>query len=575
MTRLGDMLAQRAQRTSRKPQEIERICALPKVYYSGVSGEPTWVGARGSLELRPVQVAALLAIRDVSGGFLPIGVGHGKSWIAVLAATACDRELAIILAPSGTLSQLRETHRELSEHYDVRPAEFVSYAALSRPDGGDLLRRILADHGVTADRAVLVLDEAHKIRTPTAARTMRVVRFAVAHPELAIVAMSGTMTSRSIRDMGHLAEMALRENSPIPRERRDLDLWSRCLDVDGFPSARDWQGLKPLSDWGACGWEQLRGEQRQRFARGTFNLRLESAPGVVATRDASVDCSLYLATHDDAVTADEILELLEVVDQGDHPSGEPLVDDLETVRVKRQLALGFWYQWVWPNGVIDEVWLAARRAWGRYVRRELEANAREGYDSPSLVYAQCELEHRQGSRKAIHRAWAAWSLERHKPQPPTVARWVNWTLLECAMSWARANDGIVWYQSDAVARELQARGLPTYLAGDQVPRHRHACAMSIRAHGTGLNLQAWDRALVLEPPSSGSTWEQLLGRLHRQGQESDEVVWEVLTHLPVFESAMRTARRQAEYIQATSGQRQKLLMSSRLDVSPVFSGGRP
>ena len=576
MTSLADILAERNRERPSPPTETARICALPTVHYEATCGDaPAWLEASGELTLRPVQVAALMAIRETSGALLPIGVGHGKSWIAVLAATALDRELAIIMAPAGTMSQLRETHAQLSEHFDVRPAVFVTYSELSRPDGTRMLTELLRRHDLEASSVALVLDEAHKIRNATAARTMRVIWFAVAHPELAIVAMSGTLTSKCIEDMGHLAEMALRDQSPVPRDRRERELWGRCLDVDGQAGRGDWLRLEPLARWAGSTLEASRGQERQAIARAAFHKRLEAAPGVVATRDASVSCALYLAMHEaaDDTSEAELDALLLAAGEGVHPSGEFMVDDLEAHRVKRQLSLGFWYQWVWPDDQPDDAWLESRRAWGRYVRRELETHAREGYDSPALVYAKVEREYEQGRRAAVHMAWRAWSLERHKAPPPTVARWVSGDVVTAAVPWAHFYQGIVWYQSAAVASVLRAHGLTTYEAGDEIPRHRHACAMSIRAHGTGLNLQAWDRALVLEPPSSGSTWEQLLGRLHRQGQEADEVIWEVLAHRPVLRAALRTAREQATYIQGTTGQAQKLLLSSPLQVPPVFIGG--
>jgi hypothetical protein len=65
--------------------------------------------------------------------------------------------------------------------------------------------------------------------------------------------------------------------------------------------------------------------------------------------------------------------------------------------------------------------------------------------------------------------------------------------------------------------------------------------------------------LVLTPPTSGTVWEQLLGRTHRPGQESDEVeVW-VYRHTTELKQAIVKATADAEYQRGTTGNDQKLL----------------
>ena len=81
---------------------------------------------------------------------------------------------------------------------------------------------------------------------------------------------------------------------------------------------------------------------------------------------------------------------------------------------------------------------------------------------------------------------------------------------------------------------------------------------SVRSHGVGANLQKYCQNLVLSPSPSGSTWEQLLGRTHRPGQEADEVEVIVYQHSPEFCEALEKARTNSEYIEASTWQRQKL-----------------
>ena len=87
---------------------------------------------------------------------------------------------------------------------------------------------------------------------------------------------------------------------------------------------------------------------------------------------------------------------------------------------------------------------------------------------------------------------------------------------------------------------------------------KEAVVASIRAHGTGKNLQQFARAHVANPPSDGATWEQLLGRLHRTGQEADEVTFSTYRHTEAFRAAVEKARDLSEYIEGTLGTTQRL-----------------
>ena len=112
----------------------------------------------------------------------------------------------------------------------------------------------------------------------------------------------------------------------------------------------------------------------------------------------------------------------------------------------------------------------------------------------------------------------------------------------------------------ATARGLAlGLGVPVYGSGTNIPAETaHLCGASIAVHGTGKNLQAWSNQLVISPPSSGKAWEQLLGRMHRTGQQADEVHCTVYNHTTFFDKALENAKRDAEYIHATQGQKQRV-----------------
>lgn len=95
-------------------------------------------------------------------------------------------------------------------------------------------------------------------------------------------------------------------------------------------------------------------------------------------------------------------------------------------------------------------------------------------------------------------------------------------------------------------------------ASAQILDARGPVIASWHAHGEGKNLQHWSKNLFVAPPSSGKTWEQVLGRTHRAGQQADEVVADVWLHAEELRASFIQARADARYIEATLGSRQKL-----------------
>lgn len=106
--------------------------------------------------------------------------------------------------------------------------------------------------------------------------------------------------------------------------------------------------------------------------------------------------------------------------------------------------------------------------------------------------------------------------------------------------------------------------LPVYGGGPNASleilqeRGTRTIAASIRAHGTGKNLQCFSKALIANVPGQGAQFEQMLGRLHRQGQKSDEVRFELYQHCLQARGDFAQARSDARYIERTTGTRQKL-----------------
>src|SRR5690606_21047979 len=157
-------------------------------------------------------------------------------------------------------------------------------------------------------------------------------------------------------------------------------------------------------------------------------------------------------------------------------------------------------------------------------------------------------------------------------RPQTVAVWLDEGALEAAATWGSSSRhgsraGIIWTEHTAFAEKLAQRtgwayygqqGLDARGRAIEADSGAEAIVASIASNAEGRNLQAWARNLVTSPPASGSTWEQLLGRTHRDGQEADEVTVDVFFTCREHVQAMHQARADARYIELSTGQAQKL-----------------
>lgn len=118
---------------------------------------------------------------------------------------------------------------------------------------------------------------------------------------------------------------------------------------------------------------------------------------------------------------------------------------------------------------------------------------------------------------------------------------------------------VVWVDSLAFGRDLSNYlGWPFYAAdgsGILNERGERTIIATIQAHGTGRNLQGFSKAINLCWVGGGARWEQLLGRLHREGQ-SRPVSWYVPRP---FVGGLRKALRESRWLQDMLQVEQKLV----------------
>lgn len=528
-------------------EEWDRVLSLPRKPPPPEGLDLTHLFARpgGEMQLRPIQSQALYEISQMQGLVAEIGVGWGKTLVTLLTPSALHSTTGrwfrslLLIPPKILKEQFWPDVEEYARHFWI-PRDVLTvlpHSKLSHYESSTLLTELAPE--------VVIIDECHAFRNFDAARTKRLHRYFEANPETRLVAMSGTLSSRSLKDFAHFNQWALGAQDPLPHGYL-LDRWCEVTDVDaasaeaGYLSRLQEQygGLKP---------------------REAVQEHLQQSWGFVQTCTHSVDVPLYL----DSVTIEtpeEIQNHLKILeDLWELPDGTMLTMPPHKAEAARHLSQGFHYYWVWPDGEPDVDWLAARSAWGSACRTVLNWNKPE-LDSPYLVQLACESG--KPPTRECARAWRFWSVEKQKPDPPTASVWLDSFLIDYAVDWLQSNPGgLLWYEHDAVGTQLAERGVVTYTAEFPPPRgiDRHSCAMSM-AHSEGQNLQAWNKALVLSPPRSGKLWEQMLGRLHRALQE-EPVYFEWMAHTQPFREAMYSAKRDARY--KRHGQPQKLLLAER------------
>lgn len=543
--------------------EMERVLDLPHQDFS----DPTrtdlvekWTARfqrpGNDSPLRRVQAEVLeecswaAAQPDPIGMVGNVGVGAGKTLAFFLIPEVFDAQRPVLLVPPDMRTQLKRDLVHWNQRYNfrLRPANVVYYSQLSQPDGTDLLRRLNPD--------LIMADEVHSLRHATAARTKRWVRYMQENPDTRFVAMSGTLTGSTLSDYAHIVGWALRENSPLPIDEKNVDIWGSVLNAKGEPDDKAWQALRPLDPPAADR------ENRTRM-RQSFRARCASSAGFVRTTTPSCSAPLILKAEwpDLGVECREAINTL--AQEYVLPNGEEIVDALHYHRALNQLSQGFYYVWDWPDDEVDAEWMEARRLWWSLCRGYLSRYAREGVDSPFLVETYVESERRP---RELYAALQAWKVQKEKEPPPTKAIWMDVSPVAFAADWITSRErGFVWYGSNAVGDMLEAWGIPRFGAGGDMPdpdRHPRA-ALSIPVHHKGKNYQAWTDQLIMEVSSSAITWQQLLGRTHRQGQTASEVRASVYQHTWPLRNAFKTACVNAEYVKDTQGEPQRILFAEK------------
>lgn len=540
------------------------------------------------VQLNPEQAWSLREIALYGGilGFVP--VGGGKTFLGLLAPMAARGvKTAVLLVKSDQRLHYRNAWIRLREHFRVPSLVFddnseslivrgaptlhlIPYSKLSRPEATKLLESLNPD--------LIVADECHSLADRKSARTMRFLRYMASRQGLKFCGWSGTLLDKSIRSIGHLSAYALGDQSPVPTNPNNLEAWAAVLDPDYKPDRSSNVAAALFSNFGGdfgmpvrfpfdVGYQTVQSQQDLLLAnridrvREGFQRRLAVTPGVITSRTASSAASITIRERKISMPPD-VAEALKVVRGWMRPDGEELVEAVEQARCAREVASGFFYHWIFgdePEDLIAD-WFARRKAFGRELRDKI-SEGREYLDSRKL----CEDAAQRAFQKPPYEGdrptwwascWPAWRDIRDKVKHTQGTQWISDYLAADAANWAREHRGIVWCMSSAMGeRVAKLAGLPYHGGGPGCEGRilaedgSRSVIASIKAHSEGRDgLQhKFDKQLVVEVPPGGKVWGQMLGRLCRPGQKSDEIQTWVYVHYEEARDALRKALTQAEF----------------------------
>lgn len=609
--------------------------------------------------LRPMQVDAIYSYEVYGGMFGPISVGAGKTLISLLVGKIAlqrrGHQRTLILVPPEVFSQL--TLRDLPQarkwlaldgvpYWVVKgtaeqrmriveqpgPGVFIySYSSLSTKTGMEELARIAPTQ--------ITLDEAQNVASSTAARTKRLLT-ALHQVEQALimgrlgpdvrakgvemVALSGTMTKRSVKDYAHLAKRCLKERSPAPI--KDLAIMSFAQAVDANVSGTglsemDTLRMDLIKQWAEDqGWDRVGGRtddairnmSAQDWVREAYQYRLRTAPGVISTGSTGVDASLIIAwSEPPRQRTDEGEALAKYMRQAavdmKTPDGDTIDFSMHSFKWLWELTAGFYNSLIWP-GLEDIQQERARKGtpisvaeaaallrgaehqhallqdYHKQLRSFLDRAHIPGCDTPMLVGQ--ELTRRLAGKEPkftlprelieTYRAQKAATyddLPERRSRPIRICDYK----VRATVEWAKAHKdegGLMWYHHPALGNwcheHLVEAGIEHTFApaGKNEEAFKPGLVLASYAHGTGKNLQHQRHNLMIEIRREAAIMEQTLGRTHRSGQKADDVRVDVFVANGFDLTLFNAVLHDADYIQATMGQPQRLCFATYSPVIP-------
>jgi hypothetical protein len=471
----------------------------------------------GEQTLRLPQASALLELGTYGGTVLQGRVGIGKTLVLAAGPRVCNATRPLILTLGGIKKETHNHFVKLRKHWQL-PIETIlaSYTDISNfPRLGKSLDTMWAAGGPN----FIGCDEMDKLSNLGAAVTGQINEYLEAYPETHFMGATGSCDRNGVLSYWHIANWALRERSPLPRSPEDADAWAEVID---------------RAEMGRRGWVchdlGISKESGLREIRAAYRSRLHSAPGFIVEDSPFDGVPLTFASRMIDIGLEE--EYTRLRELGQRPDGLDVLPDDGTEddtqeaiqvdrvangnisEVARQFGRGFFYKCD-PLPPIE--WMAARRGYFSYVRRQLAAGA---------FYTEAQV--RQDAETRGVPAWTHWRDVKPTFVPQYRTVWLSSKALEACAAWgAEVGSGVIWTEHPAFGLELERHTGWTYYGGRGLSRSGKyiendpggMIIASRRANSVGRNLQyKWHTCLFSQPVTKAGDLEQGAGRFHREDQ---------------------------------------------------------
>lgn len=591
---------------------LQRMHVWPEAYDKG-------------FRLQRVQVEALQFFIETGGLFAPIQVGGGKTLISLRCVgiaveqgidriclfvppsvynqlTSHDINWARQRVPIGTNFHLMggknaQRRRELAG--GRRGCWVIPYSLLSVKDSSELLDRIKPQ--------LMIFDEAHHLKNRDSARTKR-IRTYYRQNRPKCVALSGTMTAKSLNDYAHIITMCLGEGAPVPLEANMVQEWAAALDSEQagtmeYHKPKTSAGpLRPLINWSNNNFPQTKLEHSTIGFRQAYQNRLLTTPGVVSSPPDALGTSLIIANRQaDAMSKPGGAKLAELQQQLNDlwvsPCGDEIDHAMHLWKWNYELSSGIYNALVWPDpGQVSErckisvaeaserlerskSFHIAENDYHKALRHWFSTHPHKpGIDTPMLVGGSMA---RYGARDVGQVLYSAWRRKEEMKFPERIERdsipvRVCSYKVDEAVQWVAENgEGIVWFFHNDFGQWLMEH-LPNavfcpagkkandFLTGEGAAERCRGKVLvcSLAAHYQGKNLQFMQNQLFAQLPINEMMMEQGIGRTHRKGQTADEVVITTLISNMHDKVALGAILNDAVYVSETMNQPQKVLVAT-------------
>lgn len=534
----------------RESKDLVRVRSLPKRIWGSEPDDGLlhermneWLRVPGSTAtLFSSQAAALEAIHDFRGFLGGIAVGGGKTLITLLAPVVLDAKKPLLLIPKSLRDKTyREARLYAKDWCIARNLSILSYEKLSHLKSLDILERIQPD--------VIMCDECHCLKNSRGPRAKRIKRYLKAHPSTVFIGMSGSIMNRSLRDYWHIMKWCLPHSAPTPYDLEAFIEWCEALD-ETVPIRRPPGALLTLHP-------DAEGVDPTVRARDAYARRLAETPGVYLSRDKGPNMSLIVRSVEPGINRAKLEPAIRKLRESwEVPGGEPFSTALDLWRHVRSAVCGLVSVWD-PPAPLE--WLERRREWARFCRYAINT-LRRNIDTPAHV-AKMIMEGQLDDRGVL----ALWKEIEPTFEPNVKWIWIDDSMLIYAEKWLKEQRGLCWVEHAEFGLKLMERtGLPYFQHlgkdhdGNMIEEHSGPAIVSRQSNSIGRNLQKWSKNLLISHVPNGKQWEQTLGRTHRNGQQADEVIYEIpIISLEQYREVCK-AIKDAEHIQAMTRQPQKL-----------------